>query len=138
TTIYDYKTGKVDTKELKFSDSKELFENEELSKLFQLMMYAYLFRNDQTTQQFEKDSVTCAIVSFQALNKSGNPNIIPTHGSKEKNEIDGFLISDDMLFEFENQLINVLQQITNCDIPFIQTEEYRNCGFCDYKNFCGR
>ncbi|MEQ9305377.1 MAG: PD-(D/E)XK nuclease family protein, partial [Marinoscillum sp.] len=40
--------------------------------------------------------------------------------------------------EFELGLTNLLTEMYDPDIPFNQTEDLKKCGYCAYKEICGR
>ncbi|HPT53286.1 MAG TPA: PD-(D/E)XK nuclease family protein, partial [Bacteroidales bacterium] len=151
-TLLDYKTGKVDTKELIFKDMNILFTNIAQKQLFQLMVYAYLYRNDHNMKdQLQSEPLCCGIVSFQEMLKNPDNNlIIPTIPS------DNSLIYDDLINEFEENLKELLKEIVNhpeinhqkndekiTDYQlrkeyFLQTDQTDHCKYCDYQLLCGR
>lgn len=124
--IIDYKTGKAENA-IKSID--ELFEPEKSSDkkgIFQLLVYSQLFKNSigsyddirmglfVTKELFKKDYKTEAVINKEIL-------------SFNKYES-----------EFDNHFINLLSEIFNSEINFTQTENKKNCEYCDYKDICMR
>ena len=131
--ILDYKTGKVETTDLKYVDMEELFNNSQKRKLFQLLMYELLYRKCQVSQQLPlTDSLSCAIVAFQKLNKKETQYLITPNQSREE------LILSTILEEFEEALKQCLQELLDPNIPFTQTSNLDNCKYCDYRTVCGK
>jgi len=46
--------------------------------------------------------------------------------------------SFELFKEFEEQLINLIEDILTKDAPFSQTEDKTNCSYCSFKNICVR
>lgn len=123
--IVDYKSGSVKSTDLSFVMS-ELSENRKKSKAFQLMMYSYLFSKNRSASNFISGNF-----SFKNI-KSG---FIPMKKDKSKNPL---LITDDELNEFENQLKQILLDITDNNQSFCQTEDLDVCKWCDFKTVCNK
>lgn len=102
--IIDYKTGSVKSNSLKISDWDLLATDIEYSKIFQVLLYAYLYTNDNN-HDFENSNIESGIISFKNL-KSGFMKI--NNRLLSQNEIDHFLI----------QLNKLLIEIYNPEIPF--------------------
>jgi hypothetical protein len=43
-----------------------------------------------------------------------------------------------VLSDFEELLQNLLSEIFNKEIPFVQTENEANCLYCEFKGICGK
>ena len=124
TRVIDYKTGKVDDKELKFTLWPEVIEKSNLGKSFQLLMYAMLYR-----QNYGDATVIPGIISLRLLSKGLFGLSYP--GGKD-------IISTEAIDAFENELRNLMQEIFNPDIPFTRTPEEENCKNCDFRVVCNR
>jgi ATP-dependent helicase/nuclease subunit B len=124
TRVIDYKTGKVEDKELKFNNWPEVIEKGNLGKSFQLLMYAMLYR-----QNYGDAAVIPGIISLRHLSKGLLGLSYP--GGKD-------IISSDAVDAFENELRNLMQEIFNPDIPLMRTPDEDNCKNCDFRVVCNR
>lgn len=106
--IIDYKTGKVEPKNVKITDWDELITNYDKAKAFQLLCYAYLYAK---TKSF--DTCTAGIISFKNLNQG------LFQFSQEKNT----LIDQETLSKFEVQLYTLILEICNAQIPITEKTE---------------
>lgn len=134
--VLDYKTGKVEQKDLEFENISDVIEDPKKSKIFQLFMYACVFKRDKNFAAIaEKYDITCAIVSFREANKSATqPVIFPRLKEGQKRSE----IMQCHFEEFEEELIGLLAKILDTAEPFRQTAELEYCRYCDYKTVCGR
>jgi len=122
--IVDYKTGKVEDKELKIKEIDDLIENPDFAKAFQLFCYAYLYTKNKDLPTGEIDA---GIVSMRKVTKGFFPLQLPENGNIKT-----------QLENFEQLLIKLIGQITDPTKPFGQTEDEERCKFCDYKDICNR
>lgn len=125
--IVDYKTGKVEAKELSITAWEDLISNSNKSKAFQLMMYAYLYLKNNT----DIESAIVGNISFKNL-KEGLLCI------KSKNTYKPWKIGAEELLVFEEQLQTLLLKILDAKEAFVQTEKISTCEYCDFKTLCGR
>lgn len=121
--IIDYKTGKVEAKELKPKEWEELLTETEFSKAFQLLFYSYVYASQNKIHQV----IEAGIYSMRALS-AGLFKLIPPESEGEKS----------YLKIFEELLIYLLKQILDPNQAFIQTSEVDRCQWCDYKEICNR
>lgn len=106
--IIDYKTGKVEAKDVTFPDWNELITNASYTKAFQLLTYAYMY-----TQENEvKDELEVGNISFKKL----SAGFIPASLGVSRNKVSK--ISKEMLLEIELALEILLLEILNPEIPF--------------------
>lgn len=148
--VVDYKTGKVAKTTLSIKESKyeELFEDPKYDKLIQLLFYAILCRynkgNAENNDIWKRVSlpfeVRCAIVALQHINANSSEY---QHFAKfEKNDDSKKILSDsfdeDVLEMFEEYLKGKLSEIIDPQIPFVQSENADNCGYCEFKYLCRR
>lgn len=105
--IIDYKTGKVEPKNLKIKELNEIGLDYKYSKVFQIICYLLLFQNDPLN--LNRD-VSAGIISFKNL-KSG-------YMPFEVFEIKQKLSSPEILEEFKNSLVVLLLEILNPSVPF--------------------
>ncbi|MDD5571310.1 MAG: PD-(D/E)XK nuclease family protein [Bacteroidales bacterium] len=120
TRIIDYKTGKVTKTELRPAEWSDIIIDRKYSKTFQLLTYAYLFNKIIPV----KNNIETGIMPLSIISNGFMPVEIPD----EKN----------IFKSYEEQLIILLSQIFDPEIPFTQTEEEDNCKYCDFKGICNR
>ncbi|MBL7995602.1 PD-(D/E)XK nuclease family protein, partial [bacterium] len=123
--IIDYKTGRVDAKELTVDVLSELISDPALAKSFQLLMYAYIYAR---TAGLPDPQMIAAIYPFKKLTQG--PQQVSVNGT---DALDGKLFS-----EFEDVLKTLLMQITDPQTAFTQTEDVTRCRNCEYITFCRR
>ena len=104
--IVDYKTGKVEPKNLNFNDWDLLSTQEQYSKSFQVLMYAYMYLNMEQ-MDCESVQVESGIISFKNL-KSGFMKV--NKGSIDKETMEQFTL----------QLDKLILEIYNLEIPFTE------------------
>lgn len=123
--IIDYKTGKVNDKEIQVRDWDQLQNDSEISKSFQLLLYAYIYnRNSKLKDQI----IQAGIITFRQLSAGVKP-------IKIRNEKD---LSIDVLNQFEQQLQKLLDEIYDPEKVFTQTSAIENCEYCGFKKVCHR
>lgn len=132
-TIFDYKTGKVDAKYLSLKTLDEignLFTNSDYDKLFQLLMYAYMYAHDLSEATVRKTTRTqCGIISFQEImKKEGTPILFAQVPDTE--------IDNTTLKAFEDALKQLLEEILDPNNEFKQTDNTKNCQYCDFSPIC--
>ena len=115
TRIIDYKTGKVNTGDLKVLNFEEI-KDVKYSKAIQVLLYAFLYCQNNSLGK-EEDLVT-GIFSFKNL-KAGLLKI--NFSSKTKNPEHN--ITKDKLDNFIEQISLLLQEIYNPDFPFVAPEK---------------
>ncbi len=125
TRIIDYKTGKVDSTDLKPKSVESLFEHsaKPKEKAFQLMFYLLLAGKSPAIVT-EPGNAEAGIISFRSLKKEFLPLILP--GTDSINT----------LREFENRLKDTLTEIFDPTQPFDQTELKEHCNLCPFKSIC--
>jgi hypothetical protein len=124
--IVDYKTGKVDPK-VKSYDVDAVFDQDEWAKnattgrkeAFQGYLYAWLY-----DRKLPGREITMGYYTAKKLSQ----------GMVYLN--DGKPISQAQLAQFESQLRQLIEQIFSHDFP--QATDERRCGYCAYKEICGR
>jgi ATP-dependent helicase/DNAse subunit B len=121
--LIDYKTGSVEQRDLKLTDWEQLTTDPKYSKVFQLLFYCFLYRNSNELSA----EVMPGIFSLRKHTRGFQQLILP-------DKID---ISEAMPI-FKEQLKELVEKITDPDIPIVQTTEEENCNWCDYKTICNR
>jgi len=123
--VIDYKTGKVNPYDVKIGEKNDKITSM-AEKSIQLLMYKYLYLHKHP--EVKPELIQPGIVGFQKL----------SHGlyNLEINE------KHDMSTAFEEtctQYFNdFLAELFDKNIPFAQTEELKNCSYCDFRNICKR
>ena len=103
----DYKTGKVESRNVKITDWEDLILNYDKSKAFQLLCYALLY-----DAQTPIHTLKAGILSFKNLNS----------GMLLFSALNSEIIDKSTLLEYKNVLIKLIQEIFNPEIPFTEKE----------------
>ncbi|MEZ4809735.1 MAG: PD-(D/E)XK nuclease family protein [Allomuricauda sp.] len=104
--IVDYKTGRVEPKNVKISDWEDLLTDYDKAKAFQLLCYAYLYHKN-----LKAGAIIAGLYSFKNLGQG-----LLFFNQNGKNEY----IDSDMLSTFEGYLKRLVLEICNADIPFTE------------------
>lgn len=119
--IIDYKTGKVESRNLTLTDWSEITKDyDNYSKSFQVLTYASLIA-------LEKDltfPAEAGIVSFKNLKSGFLKFEKKEEGSRKKDS----LITEETLDLFQVELKKLIMEICNPDIPFIEKEIKKSYG----------
>lgn len=125
--IIDYKTGKVEEKDLNvkntYNDIREIPD-----KALQLLIYKFLYLKQKPTQN--ADTVDGAIF---ALTKTSQPIVKLKVGNVE--------LEDNFVNTIEDMLKDIMREILDPTIPFTQAQLNDNnkiCNICDYRTLCKR
>jgi RecB family exonuclease len=125
TRIIDYKTGKVENKDLKIDLISNFQSKGEPGKLLQVLTYALMFSDMQT---IPPSQLISGIIS---LRKSSS-YLIKTEIDKS-DSIDKALLSD-----FKNELEVIIGSIYDASEPFSQTDDRDTCSLCAFNTICNR
>lgn len=123
--VIDYKTGKVNPYDVKINDNVVGITSM-AEKSIQLMMYKYLYLHNNSN--VNPDLIKPAIVGFQKL----------SHGLYNLEISDNHELSQSFEETCTRYFNDFLAELFNKDIPFAQTDELKNCGFCHFKSICKR
>lgn len=125
TRIIDYKTGKVENKELKLDLITDFQNKDESGKLLQVLTYAIMYSDMQTEPP---EQLISGIIS---LRKSSSYLI--------RTDIDKTDILDKELLEaFKHELEATIGSIFNTSESFIQTTNRDTCAICTFNTICNR
>jgi len=123
--ILDYKTGKVEAKDLKLENIEDVFTNPKYAKLNQLVLYAWLYKCDK---KWNDDKVSSGIIPLKH----------PLAGLFFANEKNDDILKDSLLQEYEENLFNILEELLNPNGSFEPTDDKKQCEYCHYISFCGK
>jgi len=105
--IVDYKTGKVDKNNVILKDWNGLTEDIKNDKIIQVLAYAFMYEKESKGKEIE-----AGIISFKNL-KTG---FLPFQFKPEKEATD--VITAEIMQNYLEQIVILLQEILNVDIPF--------------------
>ncbi|MDR5591287.1 PD-(D/E)XK nuclease family protein [Christiangramia sp. SM2212] len=119
--IIDYKTGKVETRHLNVSDWSEITKDyDNYSKSFQVLTYASLIALEKDL----KFPAEAGIVSFKNLKSGFLKFEKKTVGTKQKDS----LITEETLEMFQSELKNLILEICDPEVPFVEKEIKKKYG----------
>jgi hypothetical protein len=107
--IIDYKTGKVEKKNLVLKSWDKLTEDLKNDKIIQILAYVFMFKNE-----IQGKPIQAGIISFKNL-KSGFFPFEFKEGKEGKTIID-----DEVMEAFLEQIVLLLNEILDQNIPFIE------------------
>ena len=120
--VSDYKTGSVTKTDVNFKEWNRLLTESKYSKAFQTLAYGWLYK-----QSFPSE--TNIEVGLYSLRNLSEGFISPKFPEETL---------DEWQDDFEEVLADLLKDIFNHEVPFDQTENHKNCQYCDYKGVCNR
>ncbi|MBW6490389.1 MAG: PD-(D/E)XK nuclease family protein [Lentimicrobium sp.] len=123
--IIDYKTGKVEARELKIKSVNELFEPsaKQKEKAFQLMFYLLLANKDEENGS-DAGITQAGIISFRSIQSGFRPLEITEQDNSSA------------MAEFEAGLIKLCNEIFDPETAFTQTNRKEDCYLCPFKGIC--
>lgn len=134
--VIDYKTGKVETKDLtiplrKPDDNDLSFLRSIPEKALQLLLYKYMYLKEN--QQINQTQIEATI---HALKYANTIEFGLTHSKKDG--VIPFLEGDTFLNDMEALLKAVVSEMLDTGTPFCQTDDEKKCRNCDFKVMCKR
>lgn len=144
--IADYKTGIIIEKELKFNDWRNIINDTEKLKIFQLLCYAsILTENNDIHFDYVKSGIIplrnnkslFMPVTFEELTEVKAEKSSKKSGETtfEKIPHDNFPKSA-IKSQFYPLLVSLLTEILTLEIPFSATTDEKQCEYCPYKSVC--
>jgi len=136
--VIDYKTGKVENKDLTVPVRKA--EDDDLSflksipeKALQLLLYEYMYLKGN--QQISSSQVEATIHGLRYANsiEFGLSQAKP----KNNEQTIPFLENDTFINDMEVMLKAVVTEMMNAETSFTQTEDKKKCRNCDFRGICG-
>jgi len=125
TRIIDYKTGKVENKDLKLDLIENFQLKEEPGKLLQVLTYALMYSDMQSTPPTE---LVSGIISL----RKASSYLIKTDIDKS-DSIDKALLSS-----FRVELKGIVGSIFDTERTFDQTDDRDTCNLCAFNTICNR
>jgi ATP-dependent helicase/DNAse subunit B len=123
--IIDYKTGKVESNDLKIENISVLRSKAEPGKLLQVLAYALMFTEMQT------EPINQLISGIISLRKTTS-YLIKTDINKQD------VIDSEALKAFKTELESIIGSIYSTDEPFEQTTDREACRLCAFNSICNR
>ncbi len=105
--VIDYKTGKVERRNMVLKTWDGLTKELKNDKIIQVLAYSYMFMEDSTISQME-----AGIISFKNLSAGFLPFIFKSENNENS------IITKEVLQYFTNEIVVLLQEIFDPTIPF--------------------
>lgn len=115
TRIVDYKTGMVQSSQLRMSDFSKMSDDYKFTKALQVMLYAHLYI--EGTNFDMSQSLEAGIISFKNLN-SGFLKMNFAEGRAKD-----YTVSEEKINEFLVELKRIISEIFNPDISFLENPD---------------
>ena len=129
--IIDYKTGNVSgASELRLKSWEDLWQGDKHDKVFQVLLYAWLYTK---TGHHSGGDFEAGIISMRKLSLGMLSFGLNTEGRKYDSALD-----EEKLEAFESYLLDLLDELFDETIPFMQTSNSETCKTCIYKELCRR
>jgi len=106
--IIDYKTGLVKQTDLNIKNWEEITTEHKNHKIFQVLLYAYMYAKIEGIT-FDNKKIESGVISFKNL-KTGFMRVNKT------------IIKEEEIQKFEKELKNLILEIFNPKVPFIENE----------------
>lgn len=139
TRVIDYKTGRVETTDLKIpvrnEDETDLdFMKRLPEKAMQLLLYKYMYLKENP--DIAPAQVTAAIhgLRYSKTIEFGLSPSQPRKGEKAST----FLNDETFVSDMEAMLKAVVEELFDTETVFTQTEDEKQCRNCDFKGICQR
>jgi CRISPR/Cas system-associated exonuclease Cas4 (RecB family) len=124
--IIDYKTTSLKPREkLAIRDLDSLIRDPRLAKAFQVLFYAYLFAENNQGRVKELQAGICFL-------KTPSKRVMPVSIADQSEYNPGHLAG------YRRVLSELLQEIYDPAMAFMQTKDTDVCAYCDYKAICNR
>jgi PD-(D/E)XK nuclease superfamily len=131
--IVDYKTGKVEKRELSLSNEGIVddLRNSNKKKFRQLVIYKYLIIKNRSEASLFK--------FIESENIEILPRIYSFRNLQADLSLDCGTLSDDVLItEIEALFKHIVTDLLSIELAFSQTHDTKVCAFCDFNRICKR
>ena len=139
--VIDYKTGHVASADLKVpvrhhSENDLEYLKQIPEKALQLLLYKYMFLKGHPT--IAPEQVTAAIHGLKYANviEFGLNKATPTKSDTDADT--DFLEDSTFIHDMEAMLAAVVDEMLDTNIPFVQAENDKKCGYCEFNLICKR
>lgn len=137
--VIDYKTGHVNNSNLKVPVRHQYESDLEYLRLIpdkalQLLLYKYMYLKGTPTPEPVEGAI-------HALKYPQNIEFYLTKTTPSRNDTDvdaNFLEDQSFISDMEAMLKAVVNEMLDTNIPFVQTEDNKKCGYCDFRLICKR
>jgi len=110
----DYKTGNVAAKNLTFTNWNEIILHFEKSALFQVLLYAYIFK-----EEYKNQNVLVGVIPLKSFESQFLP--VQVKENSKKKEI--LMMTESVFKAFENELFELIKEIYNPSISFVNNDK---------------
>ena len=115
TRIVDYKTGMVQSSQLRMTDFSKMSGDYKYTKVLQVMLYAHLYIEE--TNFDSSQPIEAGIISFKNLNNGFLKMNFAEGRGKE------YMVSEEKINEFLVELKQIITEIFNPEIPFLENPD---------------
>ncbi|MCP5102154.1 MAG: hypothetical protein GY950_02180 [bacterium] len=122
--VIDYKTGKINSLNLKSLEELSGAEAVNRKEVFQLFFYRYLL------MQKEKYGGEYRLGIYPFKKMYDELKFVKI----DKSDI----IDEGLVEEFEGLLKDIFRELLDITVPFVQTADEKNCQHCPYQNICSK
>ncbi len=141
TRVIDYKTGHVDSSDLKVpvrhcSESDLEYLKLIPEKALQLLLYKYMYLKENPSESPEK-----IVGAIHGLKYAHNIEFGLSKATIKKDDTDvdiNFLEGSTFIHDMEAMLEAIIKEMLDPNIPFAQAEDDKKCGYCEFKLICKR
>ncbi len=141
TRVIDYKTGHVDRVDLKVparhrSESDLGFLKLIPEKALQLLLYKYMYLKENPSADPEK-----IVGAIHGLKYAHSIEFGLSKATIKEDDTDvdiDFLGDRSFIHDMEVMLEAAIQEMLDPNIPFVQAEDDKKCGYCEFKLICKR
>ena len=130
--IIDYKSGRDNKKFAELSDLIDGTSTNRNKAVFQLFYYCMLYKENNADSEL---SIQPGMFNSLDLFDDKFDTKLTQRVDKKSNSI---LDYQNFEIEFRKVLAQLLQDIFNPKLPFIQTEDLKKCQYCTYNKICKR
>ena len=139
--VIDYKTGMVDSADLKkpvrhHSESNLDYMRQIPAKALQLLLYKYLYLKENPSMN--PNAIEGAI---HGLKYPHNIEFSLSQATAKKDDADvdnSFLEDSSFIADMDAMLKAVIEEMLDTETPFVQAEDDKKCKYCDFKLICKR
>ena len=141
TRVIDYKTGSVDSADLKkpvrhHSETDLEYMRQIPAKALQLLLYKYLYLKENP---FMNPNAIAGAIHGLKYPHNIEFSLSQATAKKEEKDVDAnFLEGSSFVADMDAMLKAVIEEMLDTDTPFVQAEDDKKCKYCDFKLICKR